>query len=249
MAIGRKRVLLGPLPGPRQSHSSGRCRSALAAGARAATSVGLVVCVALSPAQALWADAASVGWLESEPLDPIEVERRKVSLDDIDTEDFRFGVYGGLLSMQDFGVDTVEGVTGAYHVTEDIYLEGVYFRSKLGLTSFERLSGGARLLTDDERDLSHYGVNIGIDLLPGESHIGPWAVVNSALYVLGGVGSTHYGGDERFTVTMGFGYRLLATDWFALHLDVRDHLLESDLLGKNENVHNLEVQTGVTVFF
>ena len=245
MATRRKRVLLGT----QRRLDSGRCRAVLASGARLAASTALLACVALSPAQAMWADAASVGWLESEPLDPIEVERRKVSLDDIDTEDFQVGVYGGLLSMQDFGVDAVQGVTGAYHVTEDIYLEGVYFRSKLGLTSFERLSGGARLLTDDERDLSHYGVNIGIDLLPGESHIGPWAVVNSALYVLGGVGSTDYGGDDRFTLTMGFGYRLLATDWFALHLDVRDHLLESDLLGKNENVHNVEVQTGLTVFF
>ena len=237
MATWRKRVLLG------RSHVSP------AFGGRLAACVGLAAGVALFAGQSVRADAASVGWLENEPLDPIEVERRKVSLDDIDTEDFRIGVYGGVMSMQDFGVDTVEGVTGAYHVTEDIYLEGVYFRSKLGLTSFERLSGGARLLTDAERDLSHYGVNVGIDLLPGESHIGPWAVVNSALYVLGGVGSTDYGGDERFTVTMGFGYRLLATDWFALHLDVRDHLLESDLLGKNEKVHNVELQTGLTVFF
>ena len=196
-----------------------------------------------------WADAADVGWLESEPLDPIEVERREVKLDDIDTEDFRIGVYGGAMSVQDFGVERVEGVTGAYHVTEDVYLEGVFFRSKLGLTSFERLSGGARLLTDDERDLTHYGVNVGIDLLPGESHIGPWAVVNSALYLVGGVGSTDFGGDERFTVTVGVGYRLLATDWFALHVDVRDHLLESDLLGENETLHNLAVQSGFTVFF
>ncbi len=202
-----------------------------------------------SPGSIAWADAADVGWLESEPLDPIEVERREVKLDDIDTEDFRIGVYGGAMSVQDFGVETVEGVTGAYHVTEDIYLEGVYFRSKLGLTSFERLSGGARLLTDDERDLTHYGVNVGIDLLPGESHVGPWAVVNSALYVLGGVGSTDFGGDERFTITMGVGYRVLATDWFALHLDVRNHMLESDLLGENETLHNLEVQSGFTIFF
>jgi outer membrane beta-barrel protein len=209
----------------------------------------LLLALALPAGDTAWADAADVGWLESEPLDPIEVERREVKLDDIDTEDFRIGVYGGAISVQDFGVERVEGVTGAYHVTEDVYLEGVYFRSKLGLTSFERLSGGARLLNDDERDLTHYGVNVGIDLLPGESHIGPWAVVNSALYLVGGVGSTDFGGDERFTVTVGVGYRLLATDWFALHLDVRDHLLESDLLGENETVHNLAVQSGFTIFF
>ena len=209
----------------------------------------LLLALALPAGGTAWAEAADVGWLESEPLDPIEVERREVKLDDIDTEDFRIGVYGGAISVQDFGVERVEGVTGAYHVTEDVYLEGVYFRSKLGLTSFERLSGGARLLTDDERDLTHYGVNVGIDLLPGESHIGPWAVVNSALYLVGGVGSTDFGGDERFTVTVGVGYRLLATDWFALHLDVRDHLLESDLLGENETVHNLAVQSGFTIFF
>ena len=48
------------------------------------------------------------------------------------------------------------------------------------------------------------------------------------------LGSTEFGGDKRFTVNLGFGYRLIATDWLALHVDVRDHVFDSDLLGKDE---------------
>lgn len=189
------------------------------------------------------------GWLDSKPIDPIEMPRRDIKLDNIETQDFELGAYGGLFSVEDFGVNSVKGLVGSYHVTEDFFLEGVYFRSTLGRTSFERLSGGADLLTSKQRDLSHYGVNLGFDILPGESYIGSWATVNSAIYLVGGVGSTDFGGDNRFTVTMGLGYRLLATNWFSLQLDVRDHIFQSDLLGQQNSTNNLELRSGFTVYF
>lgn len=197
------------------------------------------------------ADAADGGgdWMKSEPLDPLEQQRREIDLDEINTEDFEIGVYGGALAVEDFGVDLVRGISAAYRVTEDIYLEGVYFQGELGETSFERLSGGAPLLTDDERELTHYGINLGIDLLPGESYIGPWTTINSTVYFVGGVGSTEFGGDDRFTITAGMGYRLFATDWISMHFDVRDHFFDSDLLGEKRTIHNFEFRSGLTVFF
>ena len=43
--------------------------------------------------------------------------------------------------------------------------------------------------------------------------------------------------------------RLLITDWLALHLDVRDHVFETDLTGRVKNVHNIEATLGITTFF
>ncbi len=67
--------------------------------------------------------------------------------------------YAGILNVQDFGSNPVYGVRAAYHVTEDFFLEGVYGRSELGETSFEKLSGDVELLSDDDRQFSYYNLS------------------------------------------------------------------------------------------
>jgi outer membrane beta-barrel protein len=111
------------------------------------------------------------------------------------------------------------------------------------------LSGAAQLLTEDERKLTYYNISIGYNLLPGESFIGSNHAYNSALYVIAGVGSTEFGGDNRFTTNFGAGYRLLLTDWLALHADVRDHIFTNDILGTDKTSHNIELDGGFTFFF
>lgn len=187
--------------------------------------------------------------LELEPLVIREEDRREVDIDQLDTEDFEIGAYGGVMSFEDFGSDTVVGVRAAYHITEDFFVEGVYGQSTLGETSFETLSGGARLLTDEERDLTYYNLSVGINLFPGESFLARRWAWRGGLYLIGGIGSTEFGGDELFTYNAGVGYRLAATDWLALRLDVRDHVFSSDLLGSEETKHNLEITGGITIFF
>lgn len=187
--------------------------------------------------------------LELEPLVIREDDRREVDIDQLDSEDFEIGAYGGVISFEDFGSDTVVGVRAAYHITEDFFVEGVYGQSTLGETSFETLSGGARLLTDEERDLTYYNLSVGINLFPGESFLARRWAWRGGLYLIGGIGSTEFGGDELFTYNAGLGYRLAATDWLAFRLDVRDHVFSSDLLGTEETKHNLEITGGITIFF
>jgi outer membrane beta-barrel protein len=79
--------------------------------------------------------------------------------------------------------------------------------------------------------------------------IGEGHAYNTNLYVIAGLGSTKFAGDERFTVNFGVGYRFLLTDSVALHLDFRDHLYDIDIFGEEKTVHNLEGTFGVTVFF
>ena len=110
--------------------------------------------------------------LELEPLVVREPERREVDVDKLDKENFEFGVLGGLMSVEDFGTNTVVGARVAYHVTEDFFVEGQYGRTTLGETSFERLSGGAQILTDDERDMTYYNVSVGYNIFPGEIFLG-----------------------------------------------------------------------------
>jgi len=205
----------------------------------------LVLCAGPALAQAAPTQAQETG--AQQVIQP-RVERRTIEVDQIDTEDFEIGVYSGLLSVEDFGVNTVIGARVAYHVSEGVFFEAAYAKSETSETSYERLSGGARLLTPAERRLTYYNISLGYNLLPGEVFIGGWAF-NSAMYVIGGVGNTSFAGDDRFTVNLGFGYRFLVTDWLAIHADVRDHMFKIDLLGKQKTAQNLEVQGGITVFF
>jgi len=181
-------------------------------------------------------------------IDP-EVERREIKEAAIDREDFEIGAYAGIMSVEDFGTDIVYGVRLAYHITEGFFLEGTVGQTEAGLTSFEVLSGGAQLIPDSQRTLTYYNLNLGYNILPGEVFIGEGHAYNTNLYLIAGLGSTRFAGDDRFTVNVGAGYRFLLSDSIALHLDFRDHLFDIDLLGEEKTAHNLEGHLGFTVFF
>jgi outer membrane beta-barrel protein len=206
------------------------------------SALAMSVCIA-APALAQTEDEAPEQIIEP------ELERRDIERPRIDTENFEVGGYAGFMSVEDFGTNFVWGVRAAYHITESFFLEASYGRTDTDKTSFERLSGGAELLTDDERQLTYYNGVIGFNLFPGEVFLGRWRSFNTALYLVGGAGSTDFGGDDQFTAVFGFGFRMLATDFMSLRLDVRDHIFESDLLGENETYHNLESLLGLTIYF
>ena len=179
----------------------------------------------------------------------LEVQRREIIEPDIDSEDFEIGAFAGVMSIEDFGSGVVYGLRLAYHVTAGFFVEGSAGQTEGGLTSFEILSGGAPLLSDSERRLTYYNLNVGYNILPGQGFVGEGRAYNTALYVSAGLGSTRFAGDDRFTVNFGAGYRFLLTDSIALHVDFRDHLFDIDLLGEEKTAHNLEGSLGVTVFF
>jgi outer membrane beta-barrel protein len=181
-------------------------------------------------------------------IDP-EVERREIKEPAIDREDFEIGAYVGIMSIEDFGSNASYGLRLAYHITEGFFMEATVGQSDGGLTSFEVLSGGARLITDSERRMTYYNLNVGYNILPGEVFFGEGRAYNTNLYLTAGLGSTTFAGDDRFTVNVGAGYRFLLNDSVALHLDFRDHLFDIDLLGEEKTAHNLEAHLGVTVFF
>ncbi|HLS79793.1 MAG TPA: outer membrane beta-barrel domain-containing protein [Steroidobacter sp.] len=183
------------------------------------------------------------------PIIEPEVERREIRRARIDTENFEVGAYAGVLSIEDFESNAVYGARLAYHVTEDFFLEASLGRSRAGRTSYENLSGSAELLTDSERDYTYYALSLGWNILPGEVFIGRNRAYNSAFYLIAGIGATSFAGDDMFTVSGGFGYRILPTDWLAVHFNVRDHVYDTDLLGEKKIVNNLEAHLGLSIFF
>lgn len=177
-----------------------------------------------------------------------DLERRTITEDLIDKENFEFGIYAGVISVEDFGTNNVFGVRAAYHVTEDFFLEGVWGSTTTTPSSYEILAGGSPLLEDDQRQYDYYNLSLGVNILPGEVFMGRYAF-NTAFYFIGGAGNTLFADNEYFTYNFGGGMRLFITDWMNLRIDVRNHLLTHNILGEDKNVQNLETHVGLSIYF
>ncbi|WP_434930043.1 outer membrane beta-barrel domain-containing protein [Shewanella sp. HL-SH5] len=178
-----------------------------------------------------------------------DVERRDVVEDLLDTENFEVGIQGGIMSIEDFESSPWINAHVGYHISEHFYVKANYAQAKAGETSFEKLANAAPLLTDAERELTYYGLNIGYTLLPGEIFFSKDMVFNSAFsFELGG-GSTEFAGDEQFTVNLTANYRVFLTDWLAWNLSMSDYLFNTEVTGGSKTTHNLTFATGVAFYF
>ena len=178
-----------------------------------------------------------------------EVARRRIAVPKVRSSNIELGATYGVLSIEDFGTHPVYGLVAAYHITEDFFFQGEAGRSRGGRTSFETLGGNVQLLTQSERHFTYYDLSLGYNFLPGEAFLGRGIALTSAFYLLGGIGSTDFAGDTKFTVNFGAGYRVVPTDWLAVHITVQDRVFQSSILGTTKLTNNLEARIGTTVFF
>lgn len=178
-----------------------------------------------------------------------KLPRHKVDIAKVSSQDLELGISGGALSVEDFGTRGLLVASLTYHVTEDFFVEARYGRSKAGLSSFERLSGSASLLTDSARNIGFYDLSVGANVFPGEAFIWNKRAFNSSLYLIGGIGSTRFAGNQAFTVNAGAGYRLVVADFMAVNLEVRDHMFNTEITGTRKTTNNIEVSTGLSIFF
>jgi outer membrane beta-barrel protein len=100
-----------------------------------------------------------------------------------------------------------------------------------------------QLLSDAERRFTYYNLSLGYNLLPGEVFIGRNLAMTSALYMIGGIGNVQFAGDQNFAVNFGAGFRVLPTDWLALHIDVQDLVFKSDVIGVYQLKNNLQARS------
>ena len=178
-----------------------------------------------------------------------DIERRVSDDADSDTDNFELGFFAGVMSVEDFGSNSIYGMRFGYHITEDFFLEASYGSTKTSETSFETLSGGSDLLTEDQRQLDYYNISLGITILPGEVFIFKRWAFNTNYYIIGGAGNTLFADNEYFTYNFGGGFRLFASDWLAFRVDVRNHVFTHNILGEDKEIQNLETHLGMSLYF
>jgi outer membrane beta-barrel protein len=211
--------------------------------------IAALMCLVLLPGAALAQEETSVDKrLSQQPLVQPNVVRRIIDKVAIDTENLEMGFLFGIYSAEDFGTNPVTGFRLAYHITEDVFFEASLGQTETSKTSAE-IVNNLQFIADDERNLTYYNLNVGYNLLPGEVFIGESWAFNISLYLLGGIGNTTFNGEDRGTVVTGGGIRILATDWMAFHMDVRDHVFRQNIFSVEKTTHNIEVLSSITFYF
>ncbi|HEU5293497.1 MAG TPA: outer membrane beta-barrel domain-containing protein [Burkholderiaceae bacterium] len=183
-----------------------------------------------------------------------QVERREVKLPKYPSKDFEIGAYLGTYAMQNFGSSLVGGVRLGYHISEDIFVQAVYGQTKVSDESFRQILPGG-IFAQPEETLKYYNLSVGYNILPGEVFWGRSTAFASSLYVIAGIGNTNFIASDkvnhrnRQTINYGAGIRVLFHDRFSVQMDMRQHIFDLDILGKNESTKNLEWTGGVSFYF
>ena len=187
---------------------------------------------------------------EEESGNLIEPQIERVDFDEslIDSYDFELALYAGYLAIENFDTNLVTGLKIGYHVSEDFFVQASYATSEVGETSFEKLTGGAPLLSDAEREIEYYLISLGFNLFPGETFFTDSTTFNTVLYVSGGIGSTDFAGSDRHTIAYAVGHRTLFADGFSLDIEMRDLIFDMDVFGSDDTTHNLEFTLSLNFF-
>ncbi|MFT6270362.1 MAG: outer membrane beta-barrel protein [Alphaproteobacteria bacterium] len=210
----------------------------------------LVVVLLLGISQSAHAQvspSASNDQAGSPDIDP-NIERREISEFDIDSENIEVGIFAGIISIEDFSSSVTGGIRLSYHINENMFIETSYAKATAGETSFEILSGGLPFLTEEQRDFIYYDISAAYNL-NGEVFFTDNWVFNTDFFLIVGAGATEFGGDERFTVNAGAGYRIFVTDYLSVRFDVRDYVFNSDIIAAEKSVHNLTFTLSTSFFF
>jgi outer membrane beta-barrel protein len=177
-----------------------------------------------------------------------EVDRRDIRNPRYPSNDIEVGAYVGTYATQNFGASLVYGVRLGYAITEDFFVEGAYAQTTVSDDSFRQILPGG-IFVDRTEKLSYYNLSVGYNVLPGEVFLGRSRAMPSALYLIGGIGSTDFNGQQSQTFNLGVGFRVFTADWAALQVDMRDYIYSLDILGERQSTQNLEFTAGVTFYF
>jgi len=211
------------------------------------TVLGPLLAVALLGSLATTANAQDQKPANEQVIVP-EVDRRDVKLPRIASKDIEAGAFAGTYATQNFGAAAVAGVRLGYHITEDVFVVGAYGASKASDDAFRQVLPGG-VIAEGAEKLTYINLSAGYNLLPGEVFLGRNRAKASAVYVIGGVGTTKFNEQSRQTLNFGLGLRVYLGQRSALQVDMRDHVFSLDLLGKRQSTHNLELTAGFAYYF
>lgn len=140
---------------------------------------------------------------------------------------------------------------GAYtfHVTEELGLEASY--------AYTRVESDIVRIIENDRDVTLLRVDSPVNIY--QAHL-LWSIAYGKMRWFGsrisrfdfhlavGGGVTDNQTARGLTFSAGFGLKFYVGSWFAFRIDVRDQLLQQELLGESTIVNNIAATLGLSIF-
>ena len=157
---------------------------------------------------------------------------------------------GGLYASDLLSSSFLVGGAYTFHFTEDLGLEA----------SFGYARARSSLVRIVEDDTSFTALRLNTPIYIYEGHL-LWSLAYGKLrwfssgisrfdlYLAFGGGVTDNQSAQGLTGSFGLGFKLFFGEWFAVRVDIRDQLMQQELLGQSEIVNNLAATLGFSVFF
>ena len=185
---------------------------------------------------------------DNAPIVEPDIVRPQVKVPKIRTSNFEITTSLGLLNVEQYGTYPTVDFRGTYHIKENFFAEASFGVSKLRSLNYVDSTGATKRFPSRPH-VYNYALDLGYDVLPGEAFFGGKKAFTTAVYVVGGIGSLHYATDSFYAANAGIGYRVLLSDRFAAHIDVRDSVTQRSLSGARHIANNIESTMGLSVYF
>jgi outer membrane beta-barrel protein len=159
-------------------------------------------------------------------------------------------VMGGLYAADLLSSSYLLSAAYTYHFSEDLGLEASF--------GYTRADSALVRIVQNETSFTALRLNTPVYLYEG--HL-LWSIAYGKLrWFEGGIsrfdlhlafggGVTDNQSAQGLTGSFGLGLKLFFGEWFALRVDVRDQLLQQELLGQSKIVNNLAATLGLSMFF
>lgn len=166
----------------------------------------------------------------------------------INSEVFELGVTVGIINIADFNSEFSTGISATFKASEDFFLQYNLFQAEASPSAYENSQG--KLFEGSDRTFRHYDLLVGYNVYQGELFLaGPEAKL-SALYLVGGVGDTRFGGEDSFTYTLGVGYQVAVTRNLILRVDYRSYIYTSNVIAdEDKTVNSTQFSSGLSYLF
>jgi outer membrane beta-barrel protein len=162
---------------------------------------------------------------------------------------FELSLFGGVYAADLLSASYLVGGNLTYHVTEEIGLEAGF--------GYTRADSELVRIIEQDRGISLIRVDAPVYIYT--AHL-IWAIAYGKLRWFGseigrfefnialGGGITDNQTSRGLTGSFGFGIKFFFEEWFEIRLDVRDQILEQELLGESAIVNNLTATLGLAFY-
>jgi len=158
---------------------------------------------------------------------------------------------GGWYAADLYSGAPIYGGAYTFHFSEDLGLEASYMRTRRQsdlIDAFQRANVVTRQIVVAETPLNLYFGHLVWSLAYGKVRWFGAGITRFDFYLAAGAGVTDDGTGRGLTGSAGFGLKIYVGKWFAVRLDVRDHVLSQELLGVSQIVSDVVATGGFSVF-